>query len=758
MNMPTRSYRKRRTLFAVSLMLYACPAFLFAQTIEETLVTAQKREESEFDVGIGISRFTGEQLIEQGVNSSTELTKTITSLNLVSPQGELSQTNFFLRGVGLIDYTDANENPIGIYLDNVYRGAIGGLSFQLFDIERVEVLKGPQGILYGRNTSGGLVHYISHKPNRDFEAYLTGRYGDYNQISLEGAAGGSLNKQFLGRLAFATERHDGYITNRIGPDFSAKDSQAVRAQLHWVPEETAYDLLLNLNYAKNDSTVGGWEHQSTKLDTDGNRTLPLSQDENYWGTCAGCDVLGYRDTDNNSWAGDYDRDGKVYSENSGASLTLNWNLGNTDVVAIGSYQKTRRNQQEDTDSGPTPLEASFPAKTTEHSQELRIQTNRGRHLWTAGLYFYSSNVIADYDVDASAIGFVKLNTHMDQRTHSNAVFGQHQYQLNEQWQLEMGVRLTREKKTIDYEGFELSGLYQTLTSANLISISPTRPTGTHSFLFNQRTVGDLARHDDLLTTARIGLNYKPAENHLIYTSFSRGAKSAGFNTGFLDESLIFASNTASTVPYKGEHINAWEIGSKSIFPEHNAYLKAALFFYDYQDLQAYRFELLNQVIFNTDGRYFGAEAEYQTDLSDQLQFSISATLLNTMVKDIADRFGTLHNRNAVLAPTLSTHSSLSYRWKAFNGEAKVILSHRYQAETWFDIQNSITAREDGYQVVDLRLQWESANRGYQLASFVENLLEEEYLVYTSDFTTSFGLNQLGYGKPRWVGVSATIRF
>src|SRR5918993_3510904 len=140
--------------------------------LEEITVTATRREQSVQDVGLSITAYSGEQIRELGFTNTTDIVAMTPGLNYTVPNAESSQINFFLRGVGLNDFADASENPVAVYVDDVYHPASGGLSFQLFDIDRIEVLRGPQGTLFGRNTTGGLVHYVSRKPSQTFDAYI----------------------------------------------------------------------------------------------------------------------------------------------------------------------------------------------------------------------------------------------------------------------------------------------------------------------------------------------------------------------------------------------------------------------------------------------------------------------------------------------------------------------------------------------------------------------------------------------------------
>ena len=212
-------------LFGVFLTCFAAAATLpgglvvpvNAAILEEVIVTAQKREQQLSDVGISVTAFTGEQIKEFGLTDSVDLSSMTPGLQYTVPNAEGSQINFFIRGSGLNEAGDANENPVGVLVDDVYRGAIGGLHFPMFDMERTEVLRGPQGTLYGRNTTGGLIHFITNRPTEEFEGYGDISFARHDQVKFEGAISGSLNesKSLLGRVSGSVNQHDGYTENRF---------------------------------------------------------------------------------------------------------------------------------------------------------------------------------------------------------------------------------------------------------------------------------------------------------------------------------------------------------------------------------------------------------------------------------------------------------------------------------------------------------------------------------------------------------------
>jgi iron complex outermembrane receptor protein len=521
--------------------------------LEEITVTATRREQSLQDVGVSVTAFSDNQIRELGFTNTVDIVAMTPGLNYTVPNAESSQINFFLRGVGLNDFADAQENPVAVYVDDVYKPAMGGLHLQLFDMERVEVLRGPQGALFGRNTTGGVVHYISKRPTEEFEAYVDGSYGDFEQIKAEGAISGSFSDTVMGRLSLAYNSHDGWTENRTPgvQDYNGADSIAGRAQLLFTPSERV-DILLSASYSDNDSEVGAWQHEATKFSADGNTSLALPIDEDFWGSGPGNDAFGYRDTDGDPWTGDYDRNGSVKVENTGFSANIEWTIGDLQLTAITAYTEVERLQEEDTDANPfvafivpgldtSFVAPTFGAETETISQEFRIAGGQENFRWLGGFYYFDNEVDGSYVLDTTFLDFVLLDANYVQETESWALFGQVEYDFSEQWTLIAGLRWTDEQKEMDYENIDLFGTIAFCSTIDPAAcgvpptpISPTRPTADHAILFNKSSVGNLAEQDEDFWTGKVELDWKPNEEVLVYGSVSRGQKSPGFNSGFLD--------------------------------------------------------------------------------------------------------------------------------------------------------------------------------------------------------------------------------
>ncbi|MCL4721509.1 MAG: TonB-dependent receptor, partial [Gammaproteobacteria bacterium] len=598
-------------LSAATALLLLVGDFAIAQSegpLAEIVVTAQRREQNLQDVGISVTAFSGAQVQEMGLINTVDVAQMTPNLNYTVPQAESSQINFFLRGVGLNDFADAQENPVAVYVDDVYKPAMGGLALQLFDIERIEVLRGPQGGLFGRNSTGGVIHYVTRRPSEDFDAYADLSYGDHDQVRTEGALGGAIADGVMGRVSVGSNTHDGYTRNRTPgvQDYNGADSVAGRVQLLFQPSE-ALDVLLNANFSRNDTEVGAWQHQATRPSDDGNVSLPLPADEDFWGTCPGCDAFGYQDTDGDPWAGDYDRPGQVEVENTGYHANIGWNVNDLQLTFITAYTEVERLQQEDADMNPflgsgqslSFIAPTFEATTDTFSQEFRIAGEAENLRWLTGFYYFDNEVKGRYQLNTDAIGFVRMDAQYTQDTESWDLFGQVEYELAEAWTVIVGLRWTDEEKKLDFENIDSSGITALCSTAAdppaegcfnpaPTPISPWRPTPDHMILFNGATVGSLAKQSDDYVTGRLQVNWQATDDVMLYGSYSRGKKSAGFNNGFLDTTQVFGDNPLETIPFDSETLDAFELGVKSTLFSGTTRLNASVFYYDYQDFQTFQ--------------------------------------------------------------------------------------------------------------------------------------------------------------------------
>lgn len=742
---------------------------LFAQTafvLEEILVTAQKREQNLQDVGVAVTAFSREALESLNVVTSLDIAAQTPGLNIGTPVGEGNNPSITLRGVGLNDFNDNNEGPIAVYRDDVYQSAQPGLTFQLFDMERVEVLRGPQGTLYGRNATGGLVHFISAKPTEETEAYIDLTVASNNQAKLEGAVSGSLGNAVQGRLSASFNRHDGYVENRIGPDANEADSLAVRGQLNIDFSENV-SALISVNNGDSDTNAPQYQHQATD---DGSGVAGIA------------DFYGYIDTDGDNFAGEFDREGVLDIESRGASVTVDWSTEAFSLVSITAFQTVDKLHQEDSDVGPNEgILPQFASENEQFSQEFRFSIDTDAARWVVGAFFFDNEVDGALDLDLNFPGplvdaitgapagtfgtdfvpFFSYDVDYLQDTQSVALFSQVEYDFSPKWGVTAGLRFTDEERSFSYQNLTTSSPDSVVNSCLIpagdvcgLVGDPAFP-GTDTFFdFTDANpeVGNLDEIDVTNLSGQVSLNYRPTDDILVFGKVSRGFKSGGFNSGFLD----FTDGVLiSDIPFEEEILTSFELGVKSNLAGNTLRINATAFFYDYEDYQALTFSGLSQFINNSDAEVSGLDLEVQWLPIEKLDISIGASFLDTDVDSVIVRgVGAVEGSNTVLAPEFTFNALVRY---IATDNFSIQVDYNHQGEHFFDITNSDVSREGAYNVWNTSASYDVSDN-LRLKAFVKNLTDEEYRVYTFDFTAAAGFNQQFFAPPRWVGVGASYTF
>ena len=325
--------------------------------LEEIVVTAQKREESLQDVAISVAAFSGRQLAELGLTHATDLVKQVPGLK-VSGAGGGTVTAFSIRGVTQNDFASGQESPVAVYVDEAYISQSYVTSFSLFDLERAEVLRGPQGTLFGRNATGGLVHYISRKPSQEAGGYVDLQLGEDGRQRAEAAVGGGLGESVAGRLSVLREKDDGLIKNDIGPNTMQTDNYAVRGQL-LIEASPDVDVLLKAQYGKEKGPRGGYAHHVALNGA-------FVQDP------TATDFFGYRDADGDPFSVSQDFPAYYSAKVTDLLARIEWRIGDITVTSVSNYQKITHGYGEDADVSPNDVynyEAANDVK--QGSQELR---------------------------------------------------------------------------------------------------------------------------------------------------------------------------------------------------------------------------------------------------------------------------------------------------------------------------------------------------------------------------------------------------
>jgi outer membrane receptor protein involved in Fe transport len=529
--------------------------------LEEVVVTAQRRVESAQSVGIAMSVLSGQSLADKSISYVNDLQNAVPSLQ-VEPAFGSGQPQFRLRGVGFIDYTSNNTSPVGVSLDGVAFALPIQTQGQLFDIDRVEVLRGPQGTLYGRNTTGGEINFISNRPTAEPHAGFSLEYGTHNEINAEGFVSGRLAEGLLGRLSVATEQGGAWQRNRVtGQSLGDKDKIAVRGQLQWDPAE-ALDFRLGLHGAQDKS-----EEQGLYLlqpFTPGSGPPAIAADTSRYATGWALNPVFAKliGIDAGSKPG-------LNNSNDGVDLTANIDFGGAKLTSISAYNKLIRREYADWDAtqfndSDEYLNSAFNV----FSQELRLASGRGALDWVAGVFYSNEDLHENFYSDLTdRLGGIAVTTY-EQVANSVGVFAQGNYQLTDKLKATLGVRE-------DHENRELIGLNT--------AFLPGAPSLTGGALGGSITSN--------LPSGKAELDYK-LSNTLLYASISRGVKSGGFT----------AHNTVTAPaadPFEPEKLTAYEIGVKSDVTR-TLRVNASAFFYRYKDQQ-----ILGKVFDDTSQSFIG---------------------------------------------------------------------------------------------------------------------------------------------------------
>ena len=745
------------------------PAVLAQQALEEVTVTAQKREQRQEDVGISVTALSGEQVRDLGLRNLTDVASQTPSLSVAAPLGSAGNQNFTLRGVGLNDFSEHNESPVAAYQDGVYQATIAGINSTLFDVDRIEVLRGPQGTLYGRNTTGGLVQFFSKQPTTGYDGFATFDYGSFSEKRFEGAFGGPITDSLLFRVAALYDHHNGwgYSTVPGVEPSNGLNQSAARILIKWLASDET-SVLLNLHGSTNHSTGPAYTPLATMYAPDGVNQIPTPADvvnptcgAIFGLTGPGQDCFGYRDTHSSPWIFDNNRQSFQDLDTNGVSATVESRLLGADLVSITAYERVHKLYGEDTDGGPYPaIAVTNPVESKQLTEELRLSNKNDRLFWTAGLFYFYRDISAGSDTNLAGVGFVDDDFHDQLRSKSAAVFGQLEYSITPQFTLIGGLRYSYEDQSFSLLSVDHTGL-----TPVILGITTDPVPDYNVFPFTGGTTADLTPYRDArtdnLVTYRGEVNWKPSEDFLLYGSVSKGTKSAGWN-GAIDGSLLLGASTPDKMPYGPENLLAYEVGFKQLV--RSLYrLNGAAFYYDYKNFQAFTFTGLTQQIGNLPASVKGAELEMTLTPDEHLELTLGASFLSTEVKDVVTPVvGTTQtvtlDHHMVLAPNFTLNGIARYHFHVLGDrEVAVQVDTHYTGKQYFDLDNDTIATENGHAVTNALLSFSDPSTHLTASVWAKNLTDRRYRMYAIP-VTSLGFEQQMYGPPRWYGVTLAYKW
>lgn len=806
-------FKQSQMLLAV-LTISVANMSLAQSILEEVVVTAQKRDQNLQDVPIAITAFTGSQMDAMGVTQSIDIAAFTPGVHI---SGNLAgqNTQFSIRGVTQNDFNDIIEAPNAVYLDEGYLAVAQAQTFAVFDIERVEILKGPQGTLFGRNATGGLVHYLSNKPDFDeTSGYLdveVGRFdtpADANRTIIEGAVGGPLSDTFAARGAIRISQQDGYLKNlydpiagssfngspgaNAGADLGGADTVAGRLSFAFKPSD-AVQWNWSVNYAKSDVSTGPYQSKSTigvvengelinVIDTPANETRltintaggdagadAIDGDEFIPGGAlglagrplAGGDFFGYLDPDGDdfTFSGDFAFEDNGFTETSGINQRVVWDVNdNMTFTSVTDYKDYEKLLFIDVDSAPVNQLANYAGvDTSSFTQEFRLNGESDSLRWVAGLYYLNIDSHSDNGLKAPANSIINAAFGVPFDIGVVANLDTDSYSLFGQFDYDLSdtLTLTGGLRVIKEEkDFDVGiGFFfsQDNFSVNQGGLLPDVPFPGTPFLFDDST-------SDTLWAGKIQLDWKPNDDLLLYGGINRGVKAGSFNAPLLGAYLGAGGNDA--LPYDEEILVSYEGGFKASLSD-STRLNGSIFYYDYSDYQAFLFVGVGGVVVNADAENYGMELELQTSPSDNLDFIFSMSYFDATVKDVPLRSGSpLPPRDVkpTYAPELQATGLVRYSWEALGGSMAIVADVSYSDEFFYNLRNFDADKFDSYVMVNSQLSWEDSDSPWSASVAIRNLTDERAGVQGFDLATLCGCNEVAYRDPRTFTVGARYEF
>ena len=757
--------------------------------LEEVIVTAQKREQNLQEIGISLSAVSGSDLADLGVVSATDITKSMPAVVLTQPNGP-SSFSLAIRGVVQNDFADHQESPAAIYVDDVYVSQMIGLAFSTFDIDRVEVLRGPQGTLFGRNATGGLAHFISRRPTDEPSGYMDVTFGQRNLLRIEGGFGGALTDGIDGRISFQTNHYDPLFKNVFGPASDAENGNdwGLRGQLLFKLPDSSQLLLLG-RLSRTDVHAGSWETLTTMNIAPGIDVV-AGPNDNPYGTCLGCNASGLPPSGpfaiRDSISG--------FTRLKGGGLTAKYtrDLNGTALTVIGDYTSLRKDYQEDSDASPVTLFQFFNgSKVNQESVEARLNGGAKKFNWTAGVYglridgsyyegwlgptFFTAQEFNDpanpnpntpkyFGIpgvwpfgtapywndsvpDPGTGAYPATRSPYELKTTSYAGFGQLEYRFSDLIGFTLGARVTSDKKDYHFTWFPYEYFPLSTTGA---TIQLTRLAGLPLSLDYSNS------RSDTLFTGKAQLDFHVAPDVLTYVGVNRGVKGGGYTAPLFP---LFI-NDKTTLTFRPERLTSYEAGFKSEYLDHRLRLNGAAYYYDYKDYQALIYTVsLEQLIVNADARHVGAELEGEWAPTAAWRFGAGVAYVDAVVKDVDTRGNGVHaDYTPGNAPRWSANALARYTFPLGSGHLALQVDGNYLSRFWFNLSDLPVVEQAAFGVANVRANYSPASGKFEIGVSLENLADKHYGTMGFDNTSINGLAQVYPGMPRWFKAHINYHF
>jgi iron complex outermembrane receptor protein len=708
----------------------AAPAML-----QEVVVTAQRRRENLQDVPITVTAVSAAKLSAGGVQNTQDLIAVVPGLTFPSSEGTALP---HIRGVGSTGVAPGVENSVALYVDGVYYGTAAGSILALNNVSEIEVLKGPQGTLFGRNATGGLIQVLTKDPTQDFHGDASVSYGNYDTTSVEGYVTGGLANNLAADFAVqAAHQGEGWGTDLVtGKDVYKTDLDlSLRSKLMWTPTDRT-KLKLSFDYENSRSSQGAlFEVPGTAA------TNPFYPPA----------ALATRSYDVNT-----DLQPAARLQAGGVSLRIDQDLGFANLASITAYRQDRFFFTVDFDLGPADLLTDKSAQSDKQiSQEFQLQSKRSSKLqYTLGLFYYhAENGFSPLDIGfggalepavGPGLSLTDVFTTATQTTDSVAGFGQATYEILPRTNLTGGFRLTYESKSLN------------ASETGLLNVGAQVPLGTQTGSFSVTK-----------PTWRVALDHKFTDTILGYVSYNRGFKSGGYSLSL-----------PTSAPFQTEELDAYELGVKTNLFDRRVRLNASGFYYNYNNIQVNRFINGTPDIYNGGAaEIYGLDVDLDAAVTDRLTFSAGLEALHDEFTDFpcADFVAggphvgspacttstapslpyqqSAKGKKLPDTPNLTASLSADYRHPLFNGEADVSVTDSINSGYYPDPNNEV--HQAAFNVLNTSIRWTTPDQRYFLRVWAKNLSDARYTLELE--ASSTGLAE-SLAAPRTYGVTVGTKF
>ncbi|MBL4588588.1 MAG: TonB-dependent receptor [Alphaproteobacteria bacterium] len=708
---------RQTTLTAAATMALAVSATTTAQAnsadgianeeelvIETIVVTARKRTENLQDVPISIVAIGENQIDSLNAKSLGDLNGAVPNFRLAPEDGTLT-----IRGISSNARNSGFEAGAAVYVDGVYQGRPAGNNQDLTDIERVEVLRGPQGTLYGKNTTAGAVSIVTVRPGDEWTGRADVQYGERNDLRFSGYVAGPLTDQLGVKFSGSRRTADGFqLDLASGQKYANKDSWGVRGELLFQPE--GMEISLRGDYAHDDSIPYAAEP-----------VFGFSAD-----LSPGMDVVSY------DVAPEYEL------RTGGVSLTVDADLGGDyTITSITALRSLKTILSYDDDFGPLDLVFHvFDDEARQFSEEIRLSSpGEGPFTWVAGGYFFSQKLNSKRPVTLST-GFPVhgiLNNIVETRTRAFAAFVNADYEFSDELTLNLGLRYTHERKELDFIQLGVIAL------------------GYPDF-----DIKDSFTDTNLSPTA--SLSYKISSDMTAYVKYSKGFKSGGWNPDI---------TSTPNIKFNAENVSNYELGLRAKFIDDRLGINLTGYYMDYKELQVSQFlgTFSGYVVTNAGkARIKGVEAEIKARPVSWLSLTASGAYNDASYVDFATGLGTNYaGQQFTKTPKFSIFLAVDGSFPIFEGtELDLHIDYRYQSEIFFDDNRTVHSvigpfAQSGYGILNANIGLVFDN-GFEIIGFVDNLTNKRALFDRNSDALSLGLVLDRLIEPRRFGVRVAYTF